>query len=38
MYAHLISLAQIERLLKFKENPEKETPTEQFPAIPAALH
>jgi hypothetical protein len=39
MYAHLISLAQIERLLKFKEQTEA-VPTEQFPAIasPEQLH
>lgn len=39
MYAHLISLAQIERLLKFKEQTEDTAPTEQFPAIkPTELH
>jgi hypothetical protein len=39
MYAHLISLAQIERLLKFKEQTETSLPTEQFPALnPTELH
>jgi hypothetical protein len=33
IYAHLISLAQIERLLKFKEQTEDAEPTEQFPAV-----
>jgi hypothetical protein len=36
IYAHLISLAQIERLLKFKEQTEGAEPTEQFPAVTPA--